>query len=184
MKTIALAVGLSVLLSACQNKPEDAAGQAGKPAGTLQKAMKTVIAPQAQILWDISNKGMNDEGGPDGSRLKEEDWAKIAAAGAMLEAKANELAETKAIVVAHPGEKLQDEENPGASNASQVQGFIDKDSQGFSDMARALAQSGADFADAGKQKDAVKLSNASNALDQVCESCHLRYWYPQQAAPQ
>ncbi|BAV64454.1 hypothetical protein SCLO_1014140 [Sphingobium cloacae] len=184
MKNIALvAICLPLILTACQKHSAHAGGTEVR-SGVLHEAMKDVVAPQAQILWDVSNRGMNDEGAPDGSRLTDEDWAKIIAAGASLEAKATELAETKKIVVARPGETIQDQENPGASTPQQVQAFIDKDPESFSAMAQALAQSGKEFSEAAKQRDAVKLAALSGALDQVCEDCHLRYWYPQQATPQ
>ena len=31
-------------------------------------------------------------------------------------------------------------------------------------------------------KDAAKLFEVSGALDQVCESCHMKFWYPEQKA--
>jgi cytochrome c556 len=183
MKKTALTLGFIVLLSGCNSQGPDDHGQIETRPVVLREAMKSVLAPQAQVLWDISNKGMNDQGEPDASKLKDEDWAKIASAAKMLQSSATELADAKSIIVARTGEKIQDEENPGASTAQQVQGFIDRDIQSFSVMARALANSGADFAAAAKEHDAAKLANASGSLDQVCESCHLRYWYPQQAAP-
>ncbi len=104
MKKVALSLGFIVLLSGCNSQGPDDPGQIETRPVVLREAMKSVLAPQAQVLWDISNKGMNDQGEPDASKLKDEDWAKIAAAAQMLQSSAAERADAKAIIVARTGE--------------------------------------------------------------------------------
>jgi cytochrome c556 len=31
-----------------------------------------------------------------------------------------------------------------------------------------------------QKKDAARLTEASGQLDQICEQCHLQFWYPNQ----
>jgi cytochrome c556 len=33
---------------------------------------------------------------------------------------------------------------------------------------------------AAKNRDATKLMDAAGGLDQVCEACHIQFWYPEQ----
>lgn len=161
-----------------------AAGCAPKaPAPTVQDSMANVVAPQAQAIWDISNRAMNDQGTPDASKITEADWAKIAAAGQQITDRSKSLAEAKKVVVAAEGVKLQDEGGSGSgSNAKQVQGFIDANPAAFADHAKKLMATGETLIAASKAKDVAKLSQVSDSLDGVCEACHMQFWYPQQNA--
>jgi len=76
--------------------------------------------------------------------------------------------------------KIEGEGNSGALSAKQVQALIDKDPAGFRAMSQALAGSMEQIGAAAKAKDAAKLFEVSGALDQVCESCHMKFWYPEQ----
>ena len=184
MRTIAIALGAGlVALCGCQQKDAQETGHGGSNPLVLHQAMKGVVAPQAQVLWDITNGAMNSNGDIDPALLKPADWARIADAGAQLKAKAHALAAATQIIVAAPGEKIQDEESPGGSNAANVKGFIDADRQGFSDMASTLASSADEFVAAARARDTVRLTAPVQGLDQVCEACHVKYWYPQELGP-
>jgi len=100
MKKVALTLGFLVLLVGCNSHGKDDQGQVETRPVEMREVMKSIVAPQAQVLWDVSNKGMNERGEPDASQLKDEDWAKIAAAAKMVESSATELADAKAIIVA------------------------------------------------------------------------------------
>ena len=87
------------------------------------------------------------------------------------------------VVVAAPGVKLDGEGNPGAFGAKQVQAAIDANPAAFRAFSQALAESMDQVVSAAKTKDAVKLFNAAGGLDEVCENCHLQFWYPGEKAP-
>jgi hypothetical protein len=149
-------------------------------APTIQAAMKGVIAPQAQILWDVGNEAMDDNGNPDAKRLTAAQWDQLAAAGAKVKDMSLALAMAEHIKVVGPGAAIQGEGDPNSSSAVQVQGFVDANPAGFAEQSRKLAAAADDFVVAAKARDAAKLGLASGNLDQVCEDCHMRYWYPQQ----
>jgi len=65
------------------------------PAPTLHDSMSQVVAPQAQAIWDITNRAMDDKGAPDGSKISEKDWAQIASAGQLLKDRSDVLARPK-----------------------------------------------------------------------------------------
>lgn len=178
-----LAVG-ALGVAGCRNEASnETAPQAVTPA-SLHATMKQVVAPQAQILWDVSNRAVDEQGKPDPSKLSGAEWSQIAAAGGKVEAVAKGLAAAATITVAAPGEKIQDEGTQGGSTAAQVKGFIAADRPGFNAFSEALAADAREFVEAAKAKDGAKLAQVSGELDEVCESCHVKYWYPQQAAPQ
>ncbi len=89
------------------------------------------------------------------------------------------VADAPVLAVAPPGTKLQDEDAPGNASARQIQAFIDANPKDFADHARALADVSNTFLRAAAGKDGQALADASSRLDEVCESCHLKYWYPQ-----
>lgn len=159
-----------------------AAVHAQTPAPTIHEAMKNVIAPQAQILWDVGNEAMDDNGTPDAKRLSAAQWGQIATAGQKVQDMSLALAMARPLKVVGPGAAIQGEGDPNSSSATQVQGFVDADPAGFAEQARKLAAVAGDFVAAGKARDAAKLGLVSGNLDQVCEDCHMRYWYPQQNA--
>jgi hypothetical protein len=152
------------------------------PAPTIHAAMKDVIAPQAQALWDVGNEAMDDNGNPDAKRLSAAQWAQLATAGQKVKDMSLALAMVDRPVVVAPGATIQGEGDPNSSSAKQVQGFVDANPAGFAEQARKLAAVADDFVVAAKARDAAKLGLASGNLDQVCEDCHMQYWYPQQNA--
>lgn len=178
MRRSIMAVGGAGLLFASAY----AASQA--PAPTVYEAMKDVIAPQTQVVWDVSNDLMDDDGNPVASRLSDAQWEQIAAASQRIRDMSLALAMADPVRAAAPGVKIDGEGNPEGSTAAQVQGFIDADRATFAEDAKALAASAEALVTAARAKDAARASDVAGTLDQVCEACHQKFWYPQQAAAQ
>jgi len=145
----------------------------------LQALMKDVVAPQAQVLWDVGNRAFDDDGNPDASQLGAEDWSKLGEAAQAMKTAALAMADAPRVAVVPEGDKLPDEGAPGVATAKQVQGFIDADPKDFAAHARALADVSDSLLEASRTRKAQTLADASGQLDQVCEACHIKYWYPQ-----
>ena len=64
-----------------------------------------------------------------------------------------------------------------------VQRYIDAKPALFRKHAQDLQSTGGDIIAAVTKHDGKKLTQVANALDEVCENCHVVFWYPQQAAP-
>lgn len=152
------------------------------PPVNLYRSMVEVVAPQAQVIWDVSNKGTNDEGEPDPAKLASADWVQLVAASQALRDSVAALAEAKQIHVVDPGEKIQSEGTPGGATGAQVQQLIDKDPAEFARQAKLLLASADALQAASSAKDANKLLGAAGELDAICEGCHVKFWYPQEAA--
>jgi hypothetical protein len=139
--------------------------------------MKDVVAPQANTLWDVGNRGMDDNGNPSGKQLSAKDWTNLgSSAQAMKDAAIAMMA--PGIKAAAPGFKLDGEGSPGVATVADIQAAIDKDPKGFSAHAKDLADVSDLFLAASKGTDATKLLEAAGKLDTVCENCHMKYWYP------
>jgi hypothetical protein len=142
--------------------------------------MKTVVAPQSQVIWDVGNAAADDSGNPSAAKMKPEDWAKIAAAAGNVRRASQALTQATRVIAAAPGQKIQDEENPGAFNAMQVQKAIDAAPTVFKAFAQLLTLSMDEVLASTQKKDVAKLGDVSGRLDQLCEQCHLQFWYPNQ----
>jgi len=157
-----------------------ATAHAADPELFLLPLMKETVAPQAQILWDIGNQALDDDGNASAAKMTAADWTKLAAAAQKMKTAAASMASAQKIAVVPAGMKLQDEGAPGQATSRQIQAFIDANPKDFADHARALADVSDGFLQAAASKDAKTLGDASARLDEVCEACHVKYWYPDQ----
>jgi len=151
---------------------------AGAPVN-LQRIMVSNVNPSGLALWDVTNNAMDDSGKVSAKKLTEENWKKLLEMGTQLEEGGRALATSEKVIAASPGSKLQDEANPGASTAQDVQRLIDARPAEFRRHALALQKTGADIVTAVKKHDAKRLDALSGSLDAVCEACHTGFWYPQ-----
>lgn len=172
--------GVTIGLLAFGQAPLHAATEAA-PA-TVHTWMNGAVIPNSTLLWDLASKAFDDDGKPDASKISASDWAKVAEAAQAIRSTAGQMAEARAIVAAPAGVKLVNEGVDGGSTPAQVQRFVDRDRPGFNKFARELAANAGEFAEAARTRNAQRLSDASDALEGVCEACHTQFWYPQQAA--
>lgn len=158
------------------------AAQAAIPAPAapnLHELMKKIVAVQAQAIWDVGNQAQDDKGNPDPSKLKPADWSRVVSAGTQMKQVAQALAAAGHVMAAGPGQKIDGEGGPDAPTAKQVQGFIDANPQVFRAFAQALSVSMDQIVAAAQAKNAAKLFDVSGNLDQICEDCHVKFWYPE-----
>jgi hypothetical protein len=156
------------------------AGGAASTAPNVHDLMKNVVAVQAQVIWDVSNNAQDDQGNPDASKMKSTDWNRLVGAGGKMKEAAQSLAQADRVMAAAPGQKIEGEGTPGAFGAKQVQSAIDANPKAFRAFAQALAVSMDQVVSAAQTKNATKLFDVSGRLDQLCEDCHLQFWYPEQ----
>ncbi len=170
------------------------AGCSAKPAPTINTSMKQVMAPQAQVVWDISSAAFNQKGdGLDASKISPTDWDQVEKAGQALSDRAALLAKAKHWVAAGPGEKIMGEEAAGipaqqgpeweAADAKKVQAFIDANPALFAQRARVLAEAGDTMVKAARGRDARLLYDVTSNLDEVCDGCHQKFWGTDEPPP-
>lgn len=167
-----------LLLVGCSKKSE----QPAKPT-TLHEIMKNEIDTRADDVWAVGNKHISEDAGLDGPSMSDADWKKLAGTATHLQQAALDLAALPdPIVVVKPGSKIAYEDTSWGDSAKSVQHNVDQDTQGVHDLANALAQHMADLASAANKHDAAAAGKLITELDGVCESCHVKYWYPSQRA--
>ncbi len=175
MKSSLFLLGSSVLLVASAY----AGDPAPAPTANLHELMKTVVAIQTQVIWDVGNNAQDDSGNPAAAKMKADAWSKAGAAASKVKDAAPKLATASKVMAAAPGQKIDGEGGtPGAFGAKEVQKAIDANPKVFKAFATQLAGSMDELIVAAKAKDAKKLFDVSGRLDQECEGCHTQFWYP------
>ena len=149
------------------------------PAPNLHELMKNVVAIQTQVIWDVGNNAQDDKGNPDASKMKAADWSHVTTAAGKVKDAAQKLATASHVMAAAPGQKIDGEGGTtGAFGAKEVQKAIDANPQVFKAFATQLGASMDELIAASKAKNAQKLFDVSGRLDQECEGCHMKFWYP------
>jgi hypothetical protein len=126
---------------------------------------------------------MDKDAGLDGASMTDEDWARLARTAQHLKEGAEDLAALPdPITVVQPGGKIAYQDDLGGDKPEAVQHNIDQDPQGVRDLANELARHMDDLIAAANRRDAKAAGDLLNGLDGMCESCHVKYWYPSQKA--
>ena len=166
----------ALLLAGCAKEPETPAKKT-----TLHEVMKDEVDTRGDDVWAVGNKHMTEDAGLNGATMTDADWATLAKAATSLKEAALELAALPdPIVVVKPGTKIAFEDTDWGDSAASVQHNVDQDPQGVRDLANSLAQHMTDLAAAANKHDAGTAGTLINDLDGICESCHVKYWYPSQ----
>ena len=168
---------LALSLSACEKTPTETSP-------SLHEVMAGSIDPIADVIWAESNKAYGDDGKAAIGKLTDAQWLKIRQAARTLHDGAMVIANNPAIKATRPGMKILDEGMaPEAVTADQVATFIERDRPGLTRHARELSELALGIEAAAKARDAIKTVQLAEELDEVCESCHKRFWYPDQPKP-
>lgn len=179
-----------VLLGGCAR--QDSAAVAAQvlaaklPAGLTPEAsvldlMLEVIDPNADELWEsvatISTRTGVEERHP----RTDAEWKAVRRKALLLVEGANLLV-VEGRPVAHPGQKLE-ETGEGDLTPEQAQLEIDKDRASFVSFAAALQTSSRKLLGAIDKRDTDMFLEAGGELDEACEACHTRFWYPHAPKP-
>lgn len=159
------------------------AANAPQPAVDLNQVMRTQVNPQGLALWDITNAASGDEGVVSAKKLTPNHWKRLLKIGQALQDGGQQLATTGKIRAAAPGVKLQSEGEPKAAKAADVQRWLDAKPAKFRELAMQLEKTGAGVVEAAMRRDVKKLGDLAGSLDEVCEACHVVFWYPNQPPP-
>jgi hypothetical protein len=179
-----LALPVVLLLSACvKDKPAPAAAESPFIlTATIQDIMHGVVDPSADELWESVGTEVTKEGETVHQPHTDAEWDAVRNRAITLIEATNLLVMEGRRVVAE-GKEVEDAHLDGIQKASEIQAAIDKDRATFIGFAHALHGAGKQALEAADARDPEKLLHAGEALDEVCEACHLKYWYPGQVIP-
>jgi hypothetical protein len=142
---------------------------------TIKDIMDSIVDPSADYLWDSVATIVTRAGTEERRPRTPEDWKNVRRrAIAMIEG--TNLLIMDGRLVAHKGEQS---ENPGIElGPEEIKVLIDGDRATFIQRAHALHDAGVKALAAIDKKDVDGLSDAGETIDEACEQCHLKYWYP------
>jgi hypothetical protein len=197
LPSIACAMVLAVLgLSACQ-KTETAAVVPMPPApppvappppppfqimASIQELMDAVIDPSADALWDSVSITTTKKGTVFHQPHTDEEWQEVRRRAIALVEGTNLLVMDGRKLVA-AGSPVLDQGTSGVLSAEEGQKKLDSQHATFVQFAKALREAGSQMLAAIDKKDPTGMMDAGAAMDGICESCHLTFWYPNQVIP-
>ena len=185
-------------LSACQKTevtaaappppPAQPAPAAASPApafqimASIQELMDAVIDPSADALWDSVSITTTKKGTVFHQPHSDEEWQEARRHAIALIEGTNLLVMDGRRLVA-PGSPVLDQGTSGVLSAEEGQKKFAELHTTFVQFAKALREAGTQMLAAIDKKDPTAMMNAGSAMDGICESCHLTFWYPNQIIP-
>lgn len=178
------------LIGACGHAPPPASAPPAQPkaeiplklSAGITDIMRYEVDPSADALWDSVGTYVDKKGIENRRPQTPEQWAQMRGHAIVLAEAAN-LLMMEGRQVATAGHEVEDSGTPGNLTAAQAQAAIDQERTVFIGFAQALGDVAAQMVKATEDKNAAALLDTGAALDEVCESCHLKFWYPGQKIP-
>ena len=177
----------SVLLvfgTACRGQQQEPQQPEYTPTATIKDLMLSIIDPSADVVWQavatvITANGTEQIVEEIFPRTDEE-WTNVRH-GAITLVEAANLLVMPGRRVARPGEKS---EFPGIElEPEEMEVLINDGREAWNRGAAALHDASLAALQAIDAKDPDTLLEVGGEIEMACESCHTRYWYPNQVLP-
>jgi hypothetical protein len=149
---------------------------------SIKDLMVSVIDPSADVVWGAAGTVIDkDEGIREMAPKTNEEWLDVRSAAVRLIEGAN-LLTMPGRDVAPAGTKS---ETPGVElEPAEIAALINRNRRSFDGFARALQAVGLEALRASEAKNTGSLLEIGGRMQEVCESCHQAFWYPNQGPPQ
>lgn len=184
LKGLLLPLFLMLGLAAC-DKPAaapQAAASSYKTTATIQDLMVAVVDPAADLLWESVGTELSKEGLVEKQPRTDEEWLAVRKQAIILVESANLLQIPGRAVVAAGG-KLEDAHVPGILSPEDAQKAIRDDRAGFDKAAEGFHETASLALKAIDGRNVGGLLEAGSRMQQACENCHVKFWYPKAAKP-
>lgn len=147
---------------------------------TIKDLMLNVVDTNADVVWLSVTTVASDKGLVETRPTNDAEWTRVRQ-GAIMLAEAANLLMVPGRHVARPGEKS---ETPGVElEPAEMEELINKDRPAFYRHAQDLYKAAMLAAEAAEKKDADKVFEIGETIEQACENCHKTYWYPNEQIP-
>lgn len=186
---------LGILLAGCAPKESTVAAQTGqaatpppapasslKPIAGVQDVMASMIDPAADFLWESVSATVTRGKTVEKQPRTDEEWAEVRRQAIILTEGANLIMMDGRHIVKE-GAHLEDHGTPGNLTAAESEKAIAENREAFIAFSTALRDVGVQMLAAADSRNPQGLVDAGDTLDQVCEGCHLKFWYPGQNIP-
>lgn len=150
-----------------------------KPVASIQELMQSEIDTSADGVWDPVETIITRAGTVERQPQTPEEWETVRQAAIRLIESSNLLLIDGRRVGAHefPAEAA------GALNSQEIARRIADHRPAFNALAVSFREAGLSALAAIDAKDPVALVTAGGHIDEICEACHVAFWYPNQMIP-
>lgn len=182
---VLMAVVIAGALAACGKTEPPVAAPAPSPVkltAGIQDIMRDMIDPAADFLWESVSTTETAQGVEEKLPRTDAEWAEVRKHALILAESANLLL-LDGRHVAREGKQLEDHGTPGNLTAAESEKAIAADRATFVGFGQALHDVGVAFLKASEERNPQAIMDAGETMDQVCEGCHLKFWYPGQVIP-
>lgn len=157
-------------VSCAKQKPE----AEYRPTTTIRDLMDGMVDPAADTIWNSVSTTITKKGREDKAPHTAEEWGTVRhSAIALLEA--SNLLQIPGRHVAMPGQR---NEQGIELQPEQIETLINQDRQTWITLAHGLHDAATQALQAADAKDPAKVLESGDAIDNACEHCHQKYWYP------
>jgi hypothetical protein len=153
-----------------------------RPVASVLDLMLDVVDHNADILWESVATISGPKGVEERQPRTDKEWAAVRTNALLVIEGANMLM-VEGRKVARPGQQLEEPGGATDFTPAQAQTAIDADRPAFVAFAHALQDAAGSALAAIDKRDANALLEAGGDLDEACESCHKRFWYPGSPTP-
>ena len=150
-----------------------------QPVATLQELMQSEVDASADSIWDAVETTTSKSGDENKQPRTPEEWQEVRRNAIVLIEAANLLTVDQRRLSAAPFPA----EAAGALDSTEIEKRIATNRAAFNQYALTLRQTAQTMLTAIDAKDPQALVSAGGVLDEVCESCHMTFWYPNQSIP-
>lgn len=150
-----------------------------EPVATIQELMQSEVDASADSIWDAVETTTTVSGDETKQPRTAEEWQDVRRNAIVLIEAANLLTvpQRKLSTAPFPAEAA------GALDSTKIAQRITSNRAAFNQYALTLRQTAQTMLAAIDAKDPTALVSAGAVLDEVCESCHMTFWYPNQVIP-
>jgi len=152
-----------------------------KPIVSVKELMRDMIDPASDYVFDAIGTVDSKDGTVEIQPRTQADWDRLRVGGVMLAEGIYLLKIPRAF--APPGDENNSTgPDPEELPPAQIKAKLEADPVLWNAKIEALRNVGLEVLDIVKRKDVKELWDAAENLDEACESCHIAYWYPGDAA--
>lgn len=150
-----------------------------KPVATIQELMQAQVDPLADDVWGSVETIISATGVEERQPQTPEEWAAVRRSTVSLVEAANLL-----MIEGRTVSRVQfAAEAAGALDSQQIEQRLNANRAAFNQLAAALRAGGLQALAAIDARNAPALVRAGGELDEICEACHVSFWYPNQVIP-
>ena len=149
-----------------------------KPSSTFQEIMDSVVDFSGDYIWNAVATTVDGQGTHETQPHTDEEWHDFRRRAVLLVEAAN--------LIAVPGRKVaqgdRTVEDKQPLDVTMIQQRLDTGHEQLVGFASALREVSLKLVDAADKRDLAAITDLGGTLDEVCESCHKVFWYPDQPA--